>query len=122
VPIGATSVPSVSEPAVTVSDVNQTEGGVSFHVDKVGVPVEVRISYFPNWQASGAEGPFRVAPNLMVVVPTSNDVTLTYGNVPADWVGQALTLISLVVVVALAVAGWRAGRSRRARRAAGATR
>ena len=122
VPIGAASVPSVPEPPVTVSDVRQTEGGVSFHVDRVGVPVEVRISYFPNWQASGAEGPYRVAPNLMVVVPTSNDVSLTYGNVPADWVGQALTVISLIVVIALAIVGWRAGRARRARRAAGATR
>ena len=58
----------------------------------------------------------------MVVVPTSHDVTLTYGNVPADYVGQALTLISLVVCVLLAVVGRRAGRARRARRAAGATR
>ena len=122
VPVGATSVPSVAEPAVTVSDVRQGEGTISFHVDRVGVPVEVRVSYFPNWSASGAEGPYRSAPNLMVVVPTSNDVTLTYGNVPADWVGQALTVVSLVAVVVLGVLGRRAGRARRARRAAGATR
>ncbi len=32
-------------------------------------PSLVRTSYFPNWDASGAEGPYRVAPNLMVVVP-----------------------------------------------------
>jgi hypothetical protein len=122
VPIGATTVPSVREPAVTVSDVRQTDAGVSFHVDRVGVPVEVRISYFPNWHASGAEGPYRAAPNLMVVVPTSNDVTLTYGNVPADWIGQAVTLASLAIVIGLAVVGWRTGRARRTRRAAGATR
>ena len=122
VPIGATTVPSVREPAVTVSDVRQTDAGVSFHVDRVGVPVEVRISYFPNWHASGAEGPYRTAPNLMVVVPTSNDVTLTYGNVPADWIGQAVTLASLAIVIGLAVVGWRTGRARRTRRAAGATR
>ena len=46
----------------------------------MGTPVEVRVSYFPNWKASGADGPWRVAPNLMVVVPTSHDVTLTYGQ------------------------------------------
>ena len=91
-------------------------------MDRVGTPVEVRISYFPNWQATGAAGPWRVAPNLMVVVPTSHEVTLTYGNVPADYVGQLVAVVSLVAVIALAVAGRRAGRSRRARRAAGATR
>ncbi len=122
VPVGATTVAAVHEPSTTVSDVQQTDSSVSFHVSRVGVPVEVRISYFPNWQASGAAGPYRVAPNLMVVVPTSNDVTLTYGNVPADYIGQVLTVVSLVVCVALAVVGRRAGRARRARRAAGATR
>jgi acyl transferase domain-containing protein len=33
---------------------------VSFRVDEVGVPVLVRVSYFPNWSVDGAEGPFRV--------------------------------------------------------------
>ena len=122
VPIGATAVTAVHEPATVVSDVRQSSAGVSFHVDRVGTPVEVRISYFPNWQATGAAGPWRVAPNLMVVVPTSHEVTLTYGNVPADYVGQLVAVVSLVAVIALAVAGRRAGRSRRARRAAGATR
>ena len=83
VPVGTTAVPSVPEPATTVSDVRQTDAGVSFHVDRVGAPVEVRISYFPNWHGHrGARARTGSAPNLMVVVPTSNDVTLTYGNVP----------------------------------------
>jgi hypothetical protein len=122
VPIGSKAVTAVHEPTTTVSDVRQTDEGISFHVDRIGTPVEVRISYFPNWKATGADGPWRTAPNLMVVVPTSHDVTLTYGSVPADYVGQLITLVSLVIVVALGVVGWRAGRGRRARRAAGATR
>ena len=40
-------------------------------------PVLVKMSYFPNWQVSGASDIYRVTPNLMVVVPTSNHVTLT---------------------------------------------
>ena len=35
------------------------------------MPVVVKTSYFPNWEVQGAEGPYRLAPNLMVVVPTS---------------------------------------------------
>ncbi|HEY4928858.1 MAG TPA: hypothetical protein VIH95_06875 [Acidimicrobiales bacterium] len=122
VPVGASTVAAVHEPVTTVSNVRQTDEGISFHVDKVGTPVEVRISYFPNWHATGAQGPWRVAPNLMVVAPTSHDVTLTYGSVPADYVGQLITVVSLVAVIILGVLGWRAGRSRRTRRAAGATR
>ena len=40
----------------------------------------VKMSYFPNWQVAGADGPYRVAPNFMVVVPTDTHVELTYGR------------------------------------------
>ena len=43
---------------------------ISFDVSEIGKPVEVKESYFPNWKVSGAKGPYRLAPNLMVVVPT----------------------------------------------------
>jgi len=38
---------------------------------QIGQPVLVKVSYFPNWKASGAKGPYRVTPNLMVVIPRS---------------------------------------------------
>ena len=57
-----------------MSDVEIDEQELSFTVDQVGVPVLVKVSYFPNWTVDGAEGPYRVAPNLMVVVPTENEV------------------------------------------------
>ena len=60
-----------------VSNVQTSDDSLSFSVDKVGVPVLVKASYFPNWKVDGAKGPYRVAPNYMVVVPTSNRVTLT---------------------------------------------
>ncbi len=85
-------IETVDLPAVEVTDVDLQEESVSFHVDQIGVPVLVRVSYFPNWQVEGAEGPYRVAPNFMVVVPTSNDVTLTYERSTLDWFFYALTL------------------------------
>ena len=106
--------PSVPEPTTVVSDISQTDGSVSFHVDRVGTPVEVKVSYFPNWQASGARGPWRVAPNLMVVVPTSHEVTLHYASSAADRAGELISLAALVAVIALAVTGRRAKRARRA--------
>ena len=48
------------------------------------MPVLVKVSYFPNWKAHGAEGPYRIAPNLMVVVPTCNDVSLTFDRCTSD--------------------------------------
>ncbi|MFL6205618.1 MAG: 6-pyruvoyl-tetrahydropterin synthase-related protein [Acidimicrobiales bacterium] len=75
---------------------------IAFDVDEVGTPVLVKASYFPNWRVSGADGPYRVAPNLMVVVPTDEHVELTYGREPVEWVGYALTLVGIGLAILLA--------------------
>ncbi len=73
----------VALPAVTVSNIRKQRDGVRFTVDKVGVPVAVRTSYFPNFAVKGGKGPWRLAPNTMVVVPTSNEVECT--GAPRGW-------------------------------------
>ena len=88
-------VPTKVEPAV-VSDVEIGEDSLSFSVDKVGVPVLVRVSYFPNWQVSGAKGPYRVAPNMMVVVPTSTDVSMHFRASFVDRFAYLLTIVGFV--------------------------
>ena len=44
-------------PPVKVSNVKLGDQDSRFTVDQIGVPVLVKISYFPNWKVSGAEGP-----------------------------------------------------------------
>ena len=44
---------------------------------------------------SGADGPYRVTPNFMVVVPTENEVTLSFGRSPVEWLGILATLLGL---------------------------
>jgi uncharacterized membrane protein len=91
-------VPVTANPDVEVSDVEIGTDTVSFRVDQVGVPVLVKVSYFPNWTVDGAEGPYRVTPNFMVVVPTENEVTLSFGRSSVEWVGLLATLIGLALV------------------------
>ena len=90
-------------PAV-ISNFEQTDDRISFDVDQPGSPVLVKTSYFPNWQATGARGPWRVTPNLMVVIPTSTHVSLHYGFTPVDNAGRLLTIAGLIGAAAL----WRA--------------
>jgi hypothetical protein len=101
VPAGDANPPRVPVAQVRPSHVTVTDDRISFDVDKVGSPVVVRTSYFPNWQASGADGPWRITPNLMVVVPTSHHVTLHYGWTPVDWLGAFATLAGVAGLVAL---------------------
>ncbi len=101
----STPIEPVPQPAVTVTDVETGDDSISFRVDRVGVPILVRTSYFPNWKVEGAEGPYRSAPNLMVVVPTSNEVTLTYGYTGIEMGSYALSAVGLAGLVYL----WRSG-------------
>jgi hypothetical protein len=87
--------------AVTVSNVVLDQDAVSFSVDRTGVPVLVRVSYFPNWKVEGADDVYRVAPNSMVVVPTANDVRLSYGRTSLDWLTMLATLIGIGLCVVL---------------------
>jgi len=87
--------------SVQVTDIAAGVDSISFHVDRIGVPVVVRTSFFPNWEASGAAGPWRATPNLMIVVPTEHDVNLAYGRTPVDIVSMLLTLVGLVGMVLL---------------------
>ena len=88
-------------PPVTVSDVDSGDDWVRFTVSEPGVPVLVKTSYFPNWEADVADGPFRVSPNLMVVIPTDREVTLRYGRTPIDLAGMGLTVVGLGGLVLL---------------------
>jgi hypothetical protein len=95
----AAAFPSVLErvdaEAVTVSNVVADEFSISFDVDEIGTPVLVRSSYFPNWSVSGGKGPYRVAPNLMVVVPTDTHVELTYGRSAIELISILSSLLGL---------------------------
>jgi uncharacterized membrane protein len=84
-----------------VSNLDTGTDTISFDVTKVGVPVEVKASYFPNWQVSGAKGPYRVSPNMMVVIPTSTHVKLSYGYTTSDYASYLLTLFGLIGLFAL---------------------
>lgn len=93
-----------------VTDVQLDHDRISFRTSAVGVPHLVKVSYFPAWRASGAEGPFRAAPSLMVVVPTQEEVVLEFANGVPENAGLALTGFAV-----FALAGWGLLRRRRSR-------
>ncbi|MDK1102397.1 MAG: hypothetical protein QGD93_02055 [Actinomycetota bacterium] len=76
---------------------------VSFTTTAIGVPHLVKVSYFPNWTVEGAEGVYRVAPSLMLVVPTQAEVTLQFKNRWVENLGMALTAATLLGLAAYGV-------------------
>jgi hypothetical protein len=57
------------------------------------------VSYFPNWKVKGAKAVYRAAPNMMVVVPTEKNVSLSYEPSRLDRSSYLLTFLGIVLVV-----------------------
>ncbi len=91
--VPADEIKPVKLPEIEVTNYHLGEQDLSFDVSQIGVPVLVKISYFPNWEVDGAKGPYRVAPNLMVVIPTSKHVRLHYEASTSDEIAYLLTFI-----------------------------
>ncbi len=87
-----------------VRDIVVEDHRISFVTEAVGVPHLVKVSYFPNWKATGGQGPYLVAPSLMMVIPTDSQVVIEFKNTWAEWLGWALTLAGLSLLV---VPRWR---------------
>ena len=62
------------------------------------MPHLIKVSYFPNWKAIGADGPYLVSPSLMMVIPTQSNVTVYYGMTYANKIGVALSIAGWVII------------------------
>ncbi len=85
---------------------NLDRNEVSFRTDRIGEPHIVAVSYYPNWQAEGAVGPFMVTPSLMLVFPTESDVRLVYRPSTVERVGQVISLVGIAVTISLGGYAW----------------
>jgi hypothetical protein len=94
-------------PADAVTDVEIEDHRISFTTEAVGIPHVVKVSYFPNWTAQGADGPWRATPSLMVVVPTEREVVLEFTDTWAETGGKILTLIGVAALVVIGVGYYR---------------
>ncbi len=93
-----------------VSEVVVEDHRISFTTTAVGEPHLIKVSYFPNWEAQGADGPWRAAPSLMVVVPTSEQVVIEFNDTWAENGGKIATVVGVVLLVGALV--WRRRSSR----------
>ena len=75
----------------TVSDIVLEDHRIAFKTTALGAPHLIKVSHFPNWTARGAAGPFPASPSLMIVIPTQEDVELTFEYTWPELSGFVLT-------------------------------
>lgn len=93
----------IEAPSNAVSDITIENHRISFTTSAVGLPHLIKVSYFPNWRAEGAEGPWRSTPSLMMVVPTSENVVLEFEDTWAETGGKLATGLALVALIGVGV-------------------
>jgi hypothetical protein len=74
------------------------EGLIRFRTDAIGAPHLIKMSWFPNWQVTGASHIYRIAPCFMLVYPEQEMVELRYGRSAVDWLGMALSWLGLALL------------------------
>jgi len=72
---------------------------IKFHTSAVGVPHLIRVSYFPNWNVTGAHGVYPVSPHFMMVIPRTNEITLTYSRCIWEIIGWCLTIFTFFALI-----------------------
>lgn len=72
---------------------------IQFTTNKIGVPHLIKVSYFPNWRVSGANGVYPVSPHFMMVIPRQETVVLTYSRTFWEIAGWAITGFTLLAVL-----------------------
>jgi hypothetical protein len=102
---------SLDAPQDAVSDILIEDHRISFTTEAVGVPHVIKVSYFPNWTATGADGPWRATPSLMVVVPTEKQVVIDFQDTWAEVGGKILTLLGVVSLIGVGAIAWRRSRA-----------
>jgi hypothetical protein len=93
--VGLSSRDRITEIGV-VTDMVLEDHRISFRTTAVGVPHLVKVSWFPNWRATGADGPYRAAPSLMIVVPTQEEVVLDFVDRLPETGGRVVTAGTLI--------------------------
>jgi hypothetical protein len=88
-------------PKVTVSNVTTADGEVRFSVSRPGVPVIVHMSYFDGWRVSNGELLGRAGPNMLLVLPTENDVRVHWERPASTHVAYVIAVIGLLCALAL---------------------
>jgi len=72
---------------------------ISFETNSPNQLHLIKVSYFPNWKIIDGEGPYRISPSFMAVVPNSNSVSLVFENSGTEKTLNYLSFISLSLAI-----------------------
>jgi hypothetical protein len=86
---------------VSITDLTITSDKIKFSTDKPNELHLIKISYFPNWEIVNGEGPYRISPSFMAVVPYSENVEINFVKTKLESFSFYIALFSLLLFISL---------------------
>jgi uncharacterized membrane protein len=78
---------------------NVSNEEIKIRTNCIGIPLLVKVSYFPNWKVEGANKIYLASPAFMVIFPNSENVRIYYGIDLIDIFGIIITILGVVLLV-----------------------
>lgn len=67
-----------------VSDLKIDNSKIAFKTNQVNQLHLIKVSYFPNWRIINGEGPYRISPSFMAVIPHEQNVEIVFEHTPLE--------------------------------------
>jgi hypothetical protein len=94
---------SKDETQLNVTDFKLRNNQLTFTTNQPGKLHLIKVSYFPNWTLEDGDGPYRITPSFMAVIPNSNDVKLTFETTTLERLLSILSYLCLTISLFLII-------------------
>jgi hypothetical protein len=84
-----------------ISDLIVTSDSISFKTDTPNKLHIIKISYFPNWKLKNGEGPYRISPSFMAVLPYTKNVELNFVRTNYEIYSFYISISSLLLYLVI---------------------
>jgi len=78
---------------------NVSNEEIKISTNCIGIPLLIKVAYFPNWKVEGANSIYLTSPALMMITPTKESIRIYYGYDSIDIFADVITVVGLMILV-----------------------
>jgi len=70
---------------------------IKIYTNCISRPLLIKFAYHKNWHVTGADKIYLTTPAFMLIVPEQNEVTLSYGKRPYNYIAYACGFFGILL-------------------------
>jgi len=94
---------STDEAQLNITEFTLKNNQLTFTTNQPGKLHLIKVSYFPNWTIEDGDGPYRITPSFMAIVPNSSDVKLTFEKTNLEQLLSIFSYLFLTISILLII-------------------